>query len=238
MFNCSICSKPFHSTNSLVNHIGHVHYVKIERYYLQFIDKEAGKCSCGENKKFLGLRLGYMEFCKKCTWKNAKQKMSQTRKKQFDDGVLLVPSGWNRGRAMQFSENAKLNMKRNANRLHSEGFENKGGRCQFYQVDGVIIQGRYELAFYISCVEKPKRAPRIKTPFGWYSPDFEFEDRFVEIKSNYTIKTCIANGQYKKIAWVRKNIKNIEIKVLNEEDTRLFLLQHDISKLRYRTSKN
>jgi len=143
-----------------------------------------------------------------------------------------------KGCKLTLSESQREDLRNRAKKNNERGFENKGGRCQFYQVDGIVLQGRYELVYYLGCSEKPKRAPRIKTPFGWYSPDFEFEDRFVEIKSIYTIKTCIANGQYKKIAWVRKNIKNIEIKVLNEEDSRLFLLQHDISKLRYRPSKN
>lgn len=143
-----------------------------------------------------------------------------------------------KGCKLYLSESQREDLRNRAKAINEKGFENKGGRCQFYQVDGVLLQGRYELAFYLGCTDKPKRGPRIKTPFGWYSPDFEFEDKFVEIKSTYTIKTCIANGQFKKIVWVRKNIKKVEIKVLNEEEILLFLKQYDIPKLKFSPSKS
>lgn len=121
---------------------------------------------------------------------------------------------------------------------NERGFENRGGKCKFFMVDGVLLQGRYELRFYLESEVKPSRPQRIKTPFGWYAPDFEFNDRFVEIKSTYTIKTCISNNQSKKIVWVRDNIKQVEVKVLKESETVLFLSKYDLLKFAYQPSKN
>lgn len=143
-----------------------------------------------------------------------------------------------KGRKLVLSEAQREDLRNRAKGNNERGFENKGGRCQFFEVDGIRMQGRYELRYYLECADKPTKPNRIKTPYGWYAPDFEFHDRFVEIKSSYTIKTCVSNKQSKKIVWVRNNVKPVEIKVLNEGETKLFLLQYDISEFTYQPSKN
>lgn len=95
-----------------------------------------------------------------------------------------------------------------------------GGRCKFFNVAGLRAQGRYELAYILNLINNglklPKKAKTITTPYGFYTPDFEFEDCFVEIKSTYTIKTSKSLGQMKKIKWVDTNIKKIKIIILTE----------------------
>lgn len=65
----------------------------------------------------------------------------------------------------------------------------------------------------------------VKTPFGIYHPDFEFKDRYIEIKSTYTKEIFLGekeniNGEYtkkqfKKIQWINQNIKPIEIIIMD-----------------------
>jgi len=45
----------------------------------------------------------------------------------------------------------------------------------------------------------------------------------LEIKSMYTIKTCIKNGQYNKIKWVCNNVKKVKIIVLKESIVEQYL---------------
>ena len=61
-----------------------------------------------------------------------------------------------------------------------------------------------------------------------YLPDFEFKDRYIEIKSNYTFDICIGKRflgesdkkrhfQMKKINFVREYIKPVQVIVLNKK---------------------
>ena len=56
----------------------------------------------------------------------------------------------------------------------------------------------------------------IKTPTGFYTPDFESDDCFFEIKSTYTIEESRKSGQMKKIKWVCKNVKKVKVIILDE----------------------
>ena len=141
--------------------------------------------------------------------------------------------GHNKGRKLNLKDDHRRALAERVSKTNERGFDNRGGRCKFFMVDGVLLQGRYELRFYLESEVKPRRPERIKTPFGWYSPDFEFDDCFVEIKSTYTIKTCIANGQAQKINWVRQNIKPVKIMVLKESETIEYLSTFDLEAPRY-----
>lgn len=71
----------------------------------------------------------------------------------------------------------------------------RGGYSKTYNtIIGKVI-GTYEVAFLQKLINEGKSLPKaeikkIKTPFGMYTPDFEFEDRLIEIKSCFTIKVC------------------------------------------------
>lgn len=95
-----------------------------------------------------------------------------------------------------------------------------GGRCKFFEVEGLRAQGRYELAYILNRInnglELPKKAKTITTPYGFYTPDFEFIDFYVEVKSTYTIKTCKKSGQMERIKWVDKNIKDVKFILMTE----------------------
>jgi hypothetical protein len=99
------------------------------------------------------------------------------------------------------------------------------------------VLGTYEVAYLQQLYMKKESLPmvnkkKIKTPYGTYTPDFEFENRFIEVKSDFTFK--VANGEFviknyvkqiEKINWVNLNIKPIEIVIINKKDAKnLFLI--------------
>ena len=110
-----------------------------------------------------------------------------------------------------------------------------GGVCKTYYVNGLKRQGTYE-KFYlekliIDGVDLPNESELIITPFGVYYPDFSFEDKLIEIKSDYTYDVLIGvkvsrftkkieTKQYEKIKWVNKNVKPIEILVVDKRNNK------------------
>ncbi len=106
------------------------------------------------------------------------------------------------------------------------------GVCKFYIVNDLECQGTYEKHYIETLMSKnlelPKKPKNILTPYGWYTPDFEFNDKFIEIKSSYTYKMMIGeiknysgkfdDTQHKKAIWVNDNIKPLEIKIINKKD--------------------
>ena len=72
--------------------------------------------------------------------------------------------------------------------------------------------------------ETPTKPKRIETPLGYYTPDFELKDKYVEIKSEHTFFCCLGREAYKfigspddlqfrKICWVNDNLKKVLIRV-------------------------
>lgn len=90
------------------------------------------------------------------------------------------------------------------------------GSINNYIVNGIKCQGESEKKYIEYLLENnlplPKRCNKfIKTPFGLRMPDFEYEDRFVEIKSEWTIKFYENSEQEIKDKWINENIKKIEL---------------------------
>ena len=208
-------------------------------------------CVCGKKKTFKSITKGFGEFCSpSCSEAklgerngNFGKRHSNMHSEEFKQRIGEIAKATKtgkpspiKGKKQNLTEEQRQARRERVAKTNERGFENRGGKCKFFMVDGVLLQGRYELRFYLESEVKPRRPERIKTPFGWYSPDFEFDDCFVEIKSTYTIKTCIANGQAQKINWVRQNIKPVKIMVLKESETIEYLSRFDLEALRYRPS--
>ena len=83
----------------------------------------------------------------------------------------------------------------------------------------------------------------IVTPFGVYYPDFSYDDRLIEIKSDYTFNILIGKQisrftkqyetkQLSKLKWVNENIKPVEILVVDKRNNEvikkniLWVLEH------------
>jgi hypothetical protein len=106
----------------------------------------------------------------------------------------------------------------------------KGGKAKYYDTPIGKVQGTYELRFIENIINENKQLPikpnGIKTPDGYYFPDFEFQDKFVEIKSPFTYKIFCGDiegmdgtksvTQLNKAKWCSQNIKPVEVIILNK----------------------
>jgi hypothetical protein len=108
-----------------------------------------------------------------------------------------------------------------------------GGFCEYFEIEGLSCQGTYE-KFYIEKLKElgytlPKNGNPKKTPFGFYTPDFEYEDYCIEVKSSYTYdvllgkkkswyKQTIDETQLKKIKWVNKNLKKVQVILIDKRN--------------------
>lgn len=107
------------------------------------------------------------------------------------------------------------------------------GKSRTFNTKIGSVLGSYEVAYLQKLINENKTLPvlarkRFKTPFGSYMPDFEFEDRFIEIKSEFTLKVAkglmpgsdgkFSDKQWKKIKWLSKKIKMVEVIVLQKKE--------------------
>ena len=98
---------------------------------------------------------------------------------------------------------------------------------KFHFYKKIKCQGKKELK-YLKEHEKKynvllKKSERVKTPYGYYTPDFKDSSYLYEIKSAHTFKVCIGEISYKnlkettsdlqwrKIQWVSENVKPVKV---------------------------
>lgn len=101
--------------------------------------------------------------------------------------------------------------------------------CNWYNTPIGKVQGKGELKYINTLIEEgrdlPSRGSRIKTPHGYYYPDFEFEDRLIEIKCKHTFDVCVglkpymtggkvSDTQMKKINYTRDFVKPVQIIII------------------------
>lgn len=232
---CLICKKKFKKYSGLSSHLKILHTLSSEEYFDEYFPNVNKICICGNKKKFQSIKHGYKRYCGvKCSQRGKgsdNPMFNSTRTEEWRhkhsefmrDNKLAVGNKSNLGRKNILSEQGKENIRKHLKRLNERGFENKGGRCKWYEFNGLKVQGRYELYFIMNTKLKLTKPKPIKTPYGFYTPDFESENFFIEIKSTYTIKICMKNKQLKKIKWVNDNIKKVKIKILKEIDVHNFL---------------
>jgi transposase len=142
-----------------------------------------------------------------------------------------------RRQGKKLPKKVKENMKIAQQKLSQSGKRKQtGGICKTFMINGLRCQGTYE-KFYIEKLinEKitcPKNCESIITPFGVYYPDFLYEDRLIEIKSDYTFNILIGEKksrftkQYEtkqllKLKWVNENIKPVEILVVDKRNNEI-----------------
>lgn len=138
---------------------------------------------------------------------------------------------------VKLPQKIKDNMRKAQQLLAKSGNRKQtGGVCKTYFVNGLRCQGTYEKEYLNMLInnhhELPNEAEPIITPFGVYYPDFTFNDKFIEIKSDYTYDVLIGNKmsrftkkieteQYEKIKWVDKNIKPVDILVIDKRNNKI-----------------
>ena len=107
----------------------------------------------------------------------------------------------------------------------------KNPKCKNFEVNGLKCQGTFEKQYILNLVDKNKVLPTkpkgINTSLGFYFPDFEFEDKFIEIKSTYTYAQLLENkfNQLEKIKEVTKNIKPVEVTVLDNKGKSILFIK-------------
>jgi len=105
----------------------------------------------------------------------------------------------------------------------------KNPKGKFYEIYGLRCQGNCERQYIEQLVKQGKNLPTktkpILTTLGFYYPDFEFEDRYIEIKSTYTYELLKKdnNPQYLKIKEVASKIKPVEIIVNRAKDGKILI---------------
>lgn len=225
---CLICNKKFIKQSGLSLHLKFLHKISSEEYFDKYFPDVNKICPCGNKKKFISIKHGYQKYCNgKCPQRNKGENnpmFESTRteewKKKHSEFMKGNKYGLDnhslKGVKRNFSEEHKNNIRKHLKRLNERGFENKGGRCKWYEYKGLKVQGRYELYFLMTSKLKLTKPKPIKTPFGFYTPDFETNDFYIEIKSTYTFKTCRNTKQFDKIKWVNDNIKKVKIKIIQE----------------------
>lgn len=102
----------------------------------------------------------------------------------------------------------------------------KKKKVKLYICENLKCQGTKELQFIKevkkSGKELPTKAEVQETPFGSYTPDFEYPKYFVEIKGIHTFMVMLglfgyrgkgkaSDLQWQKIKWVAKNVKPVKI---------------------------
>ena len=105
-------------------------------------------------------------------------------------------------------------------------YSRRKSKVQTFTEAGLSCTGRKELQYVKDCEKAgkpmPKKADAQVTPIGEYTPDFEYPDRFIEIKSLHTFMVCLgliaykgngprSNKQWQKIQWVATHIKPVDI---------------------------
>jgi len=188
-----------------------------------------------------------------------KKKLSKIAKKRFEDPrnhpLYGKPCSEERKRKISAGNlGRKLSNEVNAERLKKQtltktknGTLGKGGQCAWYLYDGMKFQGRYELFYYLKYKNAKliKNLKPIQTPYGYYYPDFKNgKNKYVEIKSTYTLKLMNEGKQGKKIDWINNNTKNsIKIFVFQDNDikkelNRLGFNKKKLNEITIRSEKN
>lgn len=121
------------------------------------------------------------------------------------------------------------------------GVYHKGpGRCEEFEVAGLKCYGSSEKKYIEILIKENLNLPTkpefsIKTEYGTYTPDFEFEDFYVEVKSTFTYDVLIGKKSYsknkksnpnqlKKLQWVSLNRKKVKIALIDGEILTYILL--------------
>lgn len=140
-------------------------------------------------------------------------------------------------KGVKLSDKVKNNMKIAQQKLAKSGKRKQtGGVCKSYTINGLKCQGTYEKYYLEKLIQNGDSLPfnpkSIITPFGVYYPDFSFNDRLIEIKSDYTYDVLLGNKisrftnkfetkQYQKIKWVNENIKPVDILVVDKRNNKI-----------------
>jgi hypothetical protein len=152
-------------------------------------------------------------------------------RRSIGESISLRQTGQKRSeRVIKILEKAQQNYVKSGKRKQT------GGNCKFYNVGGLECQGTYEKHYIETLIKNNNKLPNngesIVTPYGVYYPDFSYNDRLIEIKSDYTYDVLIGNkmcrftkkidtNQLDKIKWVNFNLKPVEVLIVDKRNNKL-----------------
>lgn len=248
---CLLCNV-YLTNETLQSHVyfKHSKVMTTKMYYDKFLKKkDEGVCICGNETKFISITIGYNKICNiNCkisksgnnnpnfgnTIIHTKEFKEKQRINAINNGLGKVYT--TKGMKLNITEERRKALRKHINNVNNKGFENKGGRCKFYQINGVLIQGRYELYYYLNN-SGLKKSNKLKTPYGWYQPDFVDKiGNLIEIKSNYTFSILKTSKQLRKIKWLNKHGYKVKIVVLNQTLVDNYLSNININQYRHQIS--
>jgi hypothetical protein len=121
-------------------------------------------------------------------------------------------------------------------KIEKYGKPNVVGKCSQFLVNGLLCDGTHE-KFYIECLlsegkDMPVSANSVKTDIGFYTPDFEFDEYYVDVKSIFTLKVLLGFSSYSKtkksnpkqllkMKYINDNIKPIKIILVDIMENKL-----------------
>lgn len=147
----------------------------------------------------------------------------RTRSQESRDKQALA----NTGKKMSIETKQKRAKNRIEKMLRGETV---GVRCKIFVIAGLACQGTFEKGYIEELITNNKELPingkGVNTPFGLYSPDFDFPDYYIEIKSQFTYKIFtgkieninghFCNGQRQKAIWTTQNVKPVIVLVYDK----------------------
>jgi hypothetical protein len=113
------------------------------------------------------------------------------------------------------------------------GSLNYPGRCSKFLVNGLICDGTHE-KYYIESLpidKLPMKTNSIKTDFGYYKPDFEYVNFFVDVKSIFTLRVLLGFSSYSKTK--KSNPKQLQkMKFISEKIKPIKIILIDLTQLK------
>jgi hypothetical protein len=170
----------------------------------------------------------------KKSWKDL---CSSNSKKRWEDQdykdrlkKILSEKNWSkRDDAKEIKEKQVKSRIKNNGGIYSKG----PGRCKEFEVSGLKCYGTFEKKYIEILISRGMDVPKkpdssISTEYGSYTPDFEFKDFYVEVKSPFTYDVLMGRASYskerdsnpdqlKKMIYVSKNVKKIMICIVDGE---------------------
>jgi hypothetical protein len=171
-------------------------------------------------------------------WKKEWSKIcSTTSKERWEDPVYkerlkktLSDNNWSKR-----EDSKEIKDRQVKSRIKNNGgIYHKGpGRCKEFLVHGLKCYGSSEKKYIEILLGENQKLPSnteisIETEYGTYTPDFEFDDFYVEVKSTFTYAVLIGEKSYsknresnpnqlKKIQWVSENLKKVMVALIDGE---------------------
>ena len=181
--------------------MGRGKYIRTEEHKNKMCSIKKGKFLSTEHRENIG--------------KSIKGRSSHRKGKKLPEETKMKMSKSSMGH--RHSEETKRKISE-SNRYRIENGIQPSTRCKWFDVHGLKCQGTYEKKYIVERaqlnLQLPQKSKGVKTPFGYYFPDFEFGDHYIEIKSELMLES----NQFKKINWTSENIKEVKIINLDKMD--------------------